>query len=66
MKNIYTKCPICGKKTIFTVTDEQYDKYINKKENIQRIFPKLSCEDREKLITGICGDCWNKIFKDEE
>lgn len=66
MKNIYTKCSMCGKETTFTVTDEQYQKYIDGKENVQRIFPELSCAEREKLITGICGDCWNKIFKDEE
>lgn len=68
MKNIYTKCPMCGKETVFMVTDEQYQKYIDGKENVQRIFPELSCEEREMLITGICPDCWNKIFpkNDEE
>ena len=67
MKKIETKCPICGETHIFEVTDEQYNKYIAGEEFIQNIFPEMSVIGREMLITGICGECWDKIFpRDEE
>jgi hypothetical protein len=42
------------------------EKYISRKENIQDIFPELSKEDRERLLTGICPHCWNVLFNQEE
>lgn len=36
------------------------------KEPIQRVLPTLSADDRELLISSICGKCWDEIFKDEE
>ena len=34
---------------------------------VQTAFPLLSDADRELLfITGICGDCWNDLFPDED
>lgn len=66
MKEIYTKCPICGSEKTFVVTDEQYDMYISGDYHIQDIFPDLSAADRERFITGMCGQCWDDMFKDEE
>lgn len=65
MKKIKTQCPNCGKVHIFKVSDEQYRKYINGESYIQNIFSELTPGEREMLITGICPECWNKIFKEE-
>jgi hypothetical protein len=32
----------------------------------QDCFPTLSADQREFLISGICGKCWNEMFPDEE
>lgn len=62
MKVIKTTCPQCGKVTNLQMTDEQYDEYVSGRGLIQNIFPYWSPAKREMLITGICPDCWNKIF----
>lgn len=33
---------------------------------IQNIFPYLTPADREILISGMCGTCWDKTFATEE
>lgn len=66
MKEIYTKCPRCGSEKTFMVSDEQYELWKSGKSYIQDILPELSATDRERLITGICGKCWNEIFKCKE
>ena len=65
MKQVRTKCPYCNKVTILEMTDEQYDEYCLGHKYIQDIFPDWSPGKREMLITGICPDCWNKIFNEE-
>ena len=64
MNNVYVdvKCPSCGKITKIEMTNDQYYKYKNNNDLIQNIFPNLTPQIREMLITGICPDCWNKIF----
>ena len=63
MEKIYTKCPICGDEHCFEVTEEQFKKYQSGEDYIQNIFPELSADEREMLITGICPSCWNKMFR---
>lgn len=33
---------------------------------IQRVAPNLSEDDRELLISGTCGKCFEKLFEGEE
>jgi len=33
---------------------------------IQKALPYLSAGDRELLISHICGDCFDKLFEDDE
>lgn len=60
-----TKCPWCGKENIVKVKEEDWKRYKNG-ELIQRAFPYLNGDEREMLITGICPECWNKEFDEEE
>ena len=32
----------------------------------QDVFPTLPAEQREFLISGICGKCWDEMFPDAE
>lgn len=33
---------------------------------IQTVMPYLSAPERELLISGTCGECWKKLFGEEE
>ena len=63
------KCPQCGTvRSLGHVTQEQIARYKvpNRKELIQNIFPKMSANNREMLITGLCPSCWDKKMGQEE
>ena len=57
-----TECPECGKVIEISMTFEQYKKWKYKEDLVQNIFPELSKEIREVLISGICPTCWEKMF----
>ena len=59
-------CPICSKVNTITIkTVSDLDAW-RKGAYAQDAFPYLSAEDREVIISGICGSCWDKMFPDEE
>lgn len=33
---------------------------------IQNLMPYLTSDEREKLMTGYCEECWQDLFKNEE
>ena len=54
-------CPGCGNHEVYDVTEEEYALYISG-AHIQRAFPKLLPEERERFISGYCPTCWNVIM----
>ena len=62
---IQRECPHCHKLQIINVDDNQYNDWLAGK-NIQRAFPDLSPNQREILMSGICPECWEEIFPDED
>lgn len=62
---INTTCPICKKDHPVNVRAEDYEAWQNG-ELVQNAFPYLSAEARELLITGICPDCWDSMFAEDE
>lgn len=60
------ECSVCGKVIDISMTFEQYQKWKYKKDLVQNIFPELSKGLREVLISGICPECWEKMFKGGE
>lgn len=61
--SVVTRCPFCGK-AHFTEMNEM--DYLDWQDGalIQDVMPYLSAQEREHLISGICEDCWNKMFSD--
>ena len=61
---ITVECPIC--KNDFTVIVNKIDWYDfqNKRKLIQHCFPYLSVDRREILMSGICGTCWDKLYRE--
>lgn len=64
--NVETRCPICGEYSIITVDKEDYLAWQKGDLLAQDAFPYLNVEDREMLISGICPDCWERMFPAEE
>ena len=54
-------CPVCRRTQFVVVEQEDYDKYQNGMY-VQDAFPYLRAEQREMFITGICSECWKKMF----
>lgn len=44
------------------VTQDQLDRYDRREDLVQRIFPRLSPEDREFIMTGITPKEWKDTF----
>lgn len=57
-------CPLCGESATLEVTEEGLNRWYAG-EFSQDALPELSADDRERLITGTCGPCWDKMFPDE-
>lgn len=58
-------CGQCGLKKKLTGTKTQWEDLVNKTKNIQDIFPEHSADDRELILSGICGKCFDSLFEEE-
>jgi hypothetical protein len=58
--------PFTGKfnKATLKITKEQYNRWKNREGLIQDLFPNLSTEEREFLMTGYTPDDWDKMWKE--
>lgn len=63
-------CPLCGKESGITVNTELWRLYEDgirggqpaATHGIQVIFSDLSADDRELLLSGTHGPCWDRMF----
>ncbi len=62
----YTECVECKKFYALKVERTDYERFSNKTEFIQNIFPYLAPPMRELLISGTCPKCWKKMFGAED
>jgi len=58
---VITRCPFCGKAHEVEVNEMDYLDWQDG-ALIQDVMPYLSAQEREHLISGICEDCWDKMF----
>lgn len=65
MKIKTLSCPICGSVTEVEVSGQQLALLLSG-EHIQRVFPDMDAGLRERFISGMCPECWDKIMKEEE
>lgn len=61
---IECKCDVCKNLKIIMLAPNEYYR-IKHGENIQDVLPHISIDDRELLISSICGSCFDKILGDE-
>lgn len=63
--NLETYCPICHQFHYVEVNERDFYAWQDG-ALAQDVFPYLSTNEREMLISGICPDCWGKMFGEEE
>jgi len=58
-------CRLCQETTDLKVN---FQGFVNWKsgELIQDALPELSCDERELLISGTCGTCFDELFPSED
>lgn len=61
----HTKCPFCGDTKDIELTNDEQTAMLSGK-HIQEVLPHLSKDDRERLISGTCPECWDSIFRGED
>jgi hypothetical protein len=62
VKCIDLTCVFCGDEHSVLVNVDHYGKWVNG-ELIQRAMPELKSTQREQLISKICPDCQDDLFK---
>lgn len=67
MISLIVDCKMCKKRILLKLKNKDYEEYNspNCQRPIQQIFPYLSPAERELLISGFCGECFDKIFNSE-
>jgi len=63
---INRKCRICKKTKKILVDGVDWINWQYNGMHVQNAFPYLSPNDREILISDICGDCFDRLCGDEE
>lgn len=59
------QCISCGEFVCLDVNLADLQDYQNGKL-IQNAFPYLTADEREIMISGICGGCFDKVFSEDE
>lgn len=58
---ITKRCPFCGKETTIDVEARRYKRF-EAGVNVQQAFPNMHVFHRELLISGMCENCYEKIY----
>lgn len=62
--NITIKCIQCNKDHVLEVEKDDLEYYITGAGYVHEIFPYLSADERELLISRTCGPCFDLIFNE--
>ena len=63
----FVTCDHCGKEFLLECYFEDYMEFNRpNRRNVQDIFPYLSADARELLISHTCKECWDKMFNFDE
>jgi len=63
--SISETCRLCGSSHSVTVNPKKYVQWKSGKGFIQDLFPELSDDSRELLISHTCGVCFDLMFPPE-
>ncbi|HST77256.1 MAG TPA: hypothetical protein VLN58_02075 [Verrucomicrobiae bacterium] len=60
-----TKCVICNKKHTFVEDKSKVHRWVYG-AHIQDVWPEKSDNEREKMISGTCPECFDELFPPDE
>lgn len=60
--NINAVCRVCNTSYMLSVDAENYLTWREGEGFIQDLLPELSPDERELLISGTCGNCFDDMF----
>lgn len=63
---IARKCSRCQTVVGMSVDAVRYSDWSHGGGHIQDMLPELNADERELLISGICGKCFDAMFDDDE
>ena len=66
MITLEVECKYCNKKHSMPVFKIDLEEYNKGEKLVQECFPYLSSEYRELLISGMCPNCWNNLYEENE
>ncbi len=55
-------CKHCGRQFVLTFDKSDMYDWLSGSLPIQNALPYLSANERELLLSGTCGDCFDKMF----
>lgn len=64
--SIAKKCPFCKGVSQIKIALKDYNLWHNQGWLIQNVWPNVSVDDRELLITGTHPKCWDEAFGDND
>lgn len=62
---VQKECGICHQMKTVLMTEDEYEnleRYLNGEGLIQEMLPDIDYRERELFISGICKDCWTRMF----
>jgi len=62
----FNNCPSCGKRNQIFANLVKLNRWQSGGELIQNVWPNLSAEERELMLTGFHSDCWDEMFAEDE
>jgi len=57
-------CPMCGDREVVQIPYHAFVMW-QRGALIQDVMPDLSISKRERLMTGMCDDCWDTMTEEE-
>lgn len=65
MKIVSVGCKVCRREHHILVPKAGYRLWARRAKHIQDAMPGLSDDDRELLLSGVCGRCFDRMFKED-
>lgn len=59
-------CDLCGKDVSMYVQPEAFDEFVSGRGYVQELFPYLTADERELLLNGFCGPCFDSFCPPED
>lgn len=63
---VSVQCRMCGNNFDIKCNENDFIKWKNREGYIQDLLHYLDKSERELLISGTCGDCFDKLFPPDE